>query len=86
MCPQVPALHFFASEKLRQAEFMWLTPQKDIIPTCRELGVGIVAYSPLGRGFLTGQIKSVDDLPADDFRRRSEQSDPTIAWLAQIGC
>ena len=36
--------------------------QKDVIPTCRDLGIGIVAYSPLGRGFLTGQIKSRDDL------------------------
>jgi aryl-alcohol dehydrogenase-like predicted oxidoreductase len=36
----------------------------------RELGIGFVAYSPLGRGFLSGQIKSVDDLAEDDFRRR----------------
>ena len=36
--------------------------QESVIPTCRELGIGIVAYSPLGRGFLTGQIKSRDDL------------------------
>ena len=34
--------------------------QEDIVPTCRKLGIGIVAYSPLGRGFLTGQIKSPD--------------------------
>ena len=34
--------------------------QEEIVPTCRELGIGIVAYSPLGRGFLTGQIKSPD--------------------------
>ncbi len=44
-------------------------PEDDIIPTCRELGIGFVAYSPLGRGFLTGQIRSVDDLAPDDFRR-----------------
>lgn len=37
----------------------------------RELGIGFVAYSPLGRGFLTGQFKSFDDLPADDYRRNS---------------
>ena len=36
---------------------------------CRELGIGIVAYSPLGRGFLTGEVKSRDDLAADDWRR-----------------
>lgn len=46
-------------------------PEKDILPTCRELGIGFVAYSPLGRGFLTGQFKSFDDLPADDYRRFS---------------
>ena len=39
--------------------------------TFRELGIGFVAYSPLGRGFLTGQIKSVDDLDEDDFRRQN---------------
>ena len=42
--------------------------EADIIPTCRELGIGIVAYSPLGRGFLTGSIKKPDDLPAEDIR------------------
>jgi aryl-alcohol dehydrogenase-like predicted oxidoreductase len=46
-------------------------PEDDIIPTCRELGIGFVAYSPLGRGFLTGRIKSIDDLDADDYRRVS---------------
>jgi len=45
--------------------------ERDVIPVCRELGIGIVAYSPLGRGFLTGQIKSRDDLPEDDFRRHA---------------
>jgi aryl-alcohol dehydrogenase-like predicted oxidoreductase len=44
-------------------------PEDDILATCRELGIGFVAYSPLGRGFLTGQIKNYDDLAADDFRR-----------------
>jgi len=42
----------------------------EILDTCRELGVGIVAYSPLGRGMLTGTIASTDDLAANDFRRR----------------
>lgn len=45
-------------------------PEDEILQTVRELGIGYVAYSPLGRGFLTGQIKSLDDLPADDSRRR----------------
>jgi aryl-alcohol dehydrogenase-like predicted oxidoreductase len=46
-------------------------PEDEILPTVRELGIGFVPYSPLGRGFLTGQIKSVDDLAEDDFRRNS---------------
>ena len=46
-------------------------PEDEILATVRELGIGFVPYSPLGRGFLTGQIKSVDDLAADDFRRNS---------------
>lgn len=41
----------------------------DILNTCKELGITFVAYSPLGRGFLSGQIKSIDDLAPDDFRR-----------------
>lgn len=43
--------------------------EAEIIPTVRELGIGYVAYSPLGRGFLTGQFKSPDDFPKDDFRK-----------------
>lgn len=42
--------------------------EEDILPTCRELGIGFVPYSPLGRGFLTGSIKSLQDLPANDWR------------------
>ena len=49
--------------------------EDDILPVCRELGIGFVPFSPLGRGFLTGQIKSRDDLAADDFRR----NDPRYA-------
>jgi aryl-alcohol dehydrogenase-like predicted oxidoreductase len=45
--------------------------EDDVLPTLKELGVGLVAYSPLGRGFLTGAIKSLDDLDADDYRRFS---------------
>ena len=43
--------------------------ETEVLPTVRELGIGYVAYSPLGRGFLTGQIKSPDDFPEDDFRK-----------------
>ncbi len=46
-------------------------PEDKILPACRELGIGLVAYSPLGRGFLTGRFKKFDDLSADDFRRHS---------------
>ena len=46
-------------------------PEDQILPTVRELGIGFVAYSPLGRGFLTGQIRSPDDLDADDWRRQA---------------
>ena len=45
--------------------------EDDILATCRELGIGFVPYSPLGRGFLTGQIKRFEDLAQDDFRRNS---------------
>jgi aryl-alcohol dehydrogenase-like predicted oxidoreductase len=46
-------------------------PEEEILATCRELGIGFVAYSPLGRGFLTGQLKKFEDLEADDYRRFS---------------
>ncbi len=45
-------------------------PEAEILPTVRELGIGFVAYSPLGRGFLSGRIRSPDDLEETDFRRR----------------
>jgi len=46
-------------------------PEDGILATCRELGIGFVAYSPLGRGFLTGQIRRFEDLEPDDYRRNS---------------
>jgi len=46
-------------------------PEEEILPACRELGIGFVAYSPLGRGFLTGAITSPDDFDSDDYRRHS---------------
>jgi aryl-alcohol dehydrogenase-like predicted oxidoreductase len=54
-----------------QSEYsLWTRdPETDVLRTLRELGIGLVAYSPLGRGFLTGQIRSLADLPEDDWRR-----------------
>lgn len=54
-----------------QSEFSLWTRyiEPEILPTCRELGIGLVPYSPLGRGFLTGKIRSEDDLAPDDWRR-----------------
>lgn len=46
-------------------------PEDEILKTVRELGIGFVAYSPLGRGFLTGQIKNINDLAPDDYRRKA---------------
>jgi aryl-alcohol dehydrogenase-like predicted oxidoreductase len=57
-----------------QTEYsLWTRDPEDdgVLATCAELGIGFVAYSPIGRGFLSGQIRSVDDLDADDFRRHN---------------
>jgi len=64
-------------------------PEDEILPTVRELGIGFVAYSPLGRGFLSGRIQSVDDLDADDFRRNNprfqgENFGKNLALVARV--
>src|SRR5437763_9574093 len=64
-------------------------PEADILPTCRELGIGFVVYSPLGRGFLTGRFRRPDDLPADDWRRNNprfqgENFERNLALLRRI--
>jgi len=64
--------------------------EDDILATCRELGIGFVPYSPLGRGFLTGQIKRFEDLAPDDFRRNSprfqgENFARNLALVERIG-
>ena len=46
-------------------------PEDEVLPRCRELGIGFVAYSPLGRGFLTGRFRTFEDLPEGDYRRNS---------------
>jgi aryl-alcohol dehydrogenase-like predicted oxidoreductase len=54
-----------------QSEYsLWTRdPEAEILGVCRELGIGFVPYSPLGRGFLTGKIQKQEDLPQDDYRR-----------------
>lgn len=56
-----------------QSEYsLWTRdPEEEVLGVCRELGIGLVPYSPLGRGFLTGQIKRFEDLAEDDYRRNS---------------
>jgi aryl-alcohol dehydrogenase-like predicted oxidoreductase len=63
--------------------------EAEVLPTVRELGIGYVAYSPLGRGFLTGQIKSPDDFADDDFRKfhprfQGENFAKNIALVAEV--
>jgi aryl-alcohol dehydrogenase-like predicted oxidoreductase len=63
--------------------------EAEILPTCRELGIGFVAYSPLGRGFLTGQFKKTDDLPTGDRRRdfprfQSENLERNLSLVKKI--
>jgi len=65
-------------------------PEDDVLATCRELGIGFIAYSPLGRGFLTGQIRRFEDLAADDFRRfqprfQGENFQKNLDLVARIG-
>jgi aryl-alcohol dehydrogenase-like predicted oxidoreductase len=61
--------------------------EDQVLPTLRELGIGLVAYSPLGRGFLTASIRSIDDLAPDDFRRYSPrfQAETLPANLELVG-
>jgi aryl-alcohol dehydrogenase-like predicted oxidoreductase len=56
-----------------QSEYsLWTRdPEQGVLSTCRELGIGFVPYSPLGRGFLSGTVRSVEELPAQDYRRGS---------------
>jgi aryl-alcohol dehydrogenase-like predicted oxidoreductase len=64
-------------------------PEDAILPACRELGIGFVAYSPLGRGFLTGAIRRFEDLALDDYRRHSprfqgENFEKNLALVGKI--
>jgi aryl-alcohol dehydrogenase-like predicted oxidoreductase len=75
-----------------QSEYsLWERDVEDeILPVCRELGIGFVPYSPLGRGFLTGQFKSLADLPANDWRHNdprwsAENFDINLAVVDRVG-
>jgi aryl-alcohol dehydrogenase-like predicted oxidoreductase len=64
-------------------------PEEEILPTVRELGIGFVPYSPLGRGFLTGSFRSLDDLDPDDFRKgqprfQGENLDRNLAIVERV--
>ncbi len=69
-------------------------PEDELLPTVRELGIGFVPYSPLGRGFLTGQIRRVEDLADDDYRRGAprfqgenfQKNLDLVAEIAAIAC
>ena len=63
--------------------------EESVVPACRELGVGLVPFSPLGRGFLTGQIRTFDDFPENDFRRSNprymgENFDRNLALVDRV--
>ncbi|MGH7499588.1 MAG: aldo/keto reductase [Gemmatimonadales bacterium] len=66
------AMAEFPISALQTEYSLWTRdPEDEVLPTCRKLGIGFVAYSPLGRGFLTGRFHSIDDLPEGDYRRNS---------------
>jgi aryl-alcohol dehydrogenase-like predicted oxidoreductase len=71
--PTIRRAHHECRISALQSEYsLWTRdPEDEVLPLCRELGIGFVAYSPLGRGFLTGRFRSFEDLPEDDYRRNS---------------
>jgi aryl-alcohol dehydrogenase-like predicted oxidoreductase len=81
----------FPITALQNEYSLWTRDHEDeVIPTCRELGIGFVAFSPLGRGFLTGRFKSPDDFPPDDWRRTSprfmgENFQKNLDLVARVG-
>ena len=69
-----------------QSEYsLWTRdPEGEILGVCRELGVGFVPYSPLGRGFLTGKIQKPEDLPADDYRRTTPRFQRNLDLVKRV--
>jgi aryl-alcohol dehydrogenase-like predicted oxidoreductase len=82
------AVHPLASVQTEYS--LWTRdPEDDVLATCQELGIGFLAYSPLGRGFLTGKIKNVGELAQNDFRRNNPRFqgahfDQNLALLAEV--
>jgi aryl-alcohol dehydrogenase-like predicted oxidoreductase len=83
------AIHPITAVQSEYSLFERTVEERGVLATLQELGIGFVAYSPLGRGFLTGQIRSIDDIPADDFRRgiprfQEEYFHKNIEWVEAI--
>jgi aryl-alcohol dehydrogenase-like predicted oxidoreductase len=78
------AVHPIAAIQIEYS-LWWREPERALLPACRELGVGCVAYSPLGRGFLAGNFRTLDDLPQNDARRNQPRFSPeNVAHNARI--
>jgi aryl-alcohol dehydrogenase-like predicted oxidoreductase len=78
------AVHPIAAVQVEYSMW-WRDPERELLPACRELGVSCVAYSPLGRGFLAGNFRTLDDLPAGDARRNQPRfSADNVAHNARI--
>ncbi len=69
-------MHQVSALQVEYNPFVLEIETNELLQTCRELGIAIVAYSPVGRGFLTGHIKAIEDLPANDFRRLTPKYSP----------
>lgn len=81
------AIHPIAAYQVEYSPFALEIESSEVLNTCRELGIAIIAYSPIGRGILTGQIQSFSDIPETDFRRMlpkyAEDNFPKIRELVQ---
>ena len=83
------AVHPIAAVQTEYSLFTRDIEANDVLPTLRELGIGLVAYSPLGRGYLSGRFRSVDDLDLDDWRRtqprfQGENAERNLALAARV--
>ena len=69
-------MHQVSALQVEYKPFILEIESNELLRTCRELGVAVVAYSPVGLGFFTGHIKALDKLPAGDFRRMNPKYSP----------